>query len=378
MVKKETILWLVSNQAWSRFWVSKHWIAYLESKQRQVIYVSPFKPTNNPLKWTNFDIKEVGDNIVEIKPFSPKGFYRLPLKVRVVFISIFHGRLKSYINKEHGNKPSQLLSFDTTWSLSNVHKFFFEHIYYPVDPPMGWGREEEDILAHKNADRSFCISSFRSAEIKRKFNMNVEVIPHAVCDVEIGSKNKSIYNKEFANVANITNKGLVPVCYVGSLNAVCFDIIAVKKLLDMNEDVYLVVYCPLEATELSGFDSSLLLEHERIDYRGSLDFEYVNQVTALYRFGFIPYDIGINNKWEMRSPFKAANYLAAGVPFISANVPASSDYVGVAVFYDSLENIAECVAALSSSAFTDNYHEKREAILAQRKPEVIIKKLFSL
>lgn len=375
MDKKNTVLWLVSNQRWSKYWVSKHWIADFESKERPIIYISPFQPSLNPKNWSSFDIEYISDNLLEVIPYYPKGFYRFPLSIRTLLIRFFANKLNNYLLDKFGDKKKQLLSFDTSWSLSNINDLFMEHIYYPVDPPMGWGREKEDVLAHQKADRSFCISKFRQNEIKNKYNLDIIALPHAAYKANGVDSNFSVFNNEKTLVENIRKKNLTPVCYIGSINRSCFDTKAVEKLVS-NENICLVVYSPKSASALSVFDERMIVHHERIDYRGPLNFEDVGTVTSLYDFGFIPYDVSRGNKWEMRSPFKAANYLAAGIPFLCPEIPASSDYQNVASFYYDINDIENKVDVITSSEFKDNYSVNRTRLLEKRRPEVIIEKIF--
>ena len=368
-------LLLTSNQAWSKYWVSKHWIANEESKRRKVLYIAPFRATKNPFKWGRYTTNQINPNLLEISPSGPKGFYRLPLFLRVYFIRVFFGCLKRSLPLMRQEKAIEFLSFDASWSIAMGDSYFYRHIYYPVDPPMGWGKDADDVKAHQSSKQSYSISTYRSKYLRKEYGVDAPVLPHAITGITNNWSDK--VNEEMNLVSQFKQEGFFLVVYVGSLNKNCFDLQAVRCLLKSDPKIKLVVYAPLLKTELSYFDDSLIIESDRVHYRGALDYPDVSAVCSFYDAAFIPYDMSVNNNWGMRAPFKASNYVGASVPFVAPVMPASEDYYGVGVFYRDIDEIAHAFKKLRSSSFRDNYYTHREKIIAERSIPATLETLFS-
>lgn len=189
-LKDQNIL-IISNEPWGDFWYSKHNYAYELSKKNRVFFLNPpiaFAPKNTFKKKIEEKIIDLNLTVVEYKNILPVSFFNF-WKINDVLI------LKALNNYFQTKNIANILF----WTFDPIRLGFPEIlkpkkiILHAVDDYL-FSYPSEILLARK-ADHIICVSDNFSDKYK-KYNSNVQIIPHAIPDDEFlppsQLKNKTI------------------------------------------------------------------------------------------------------------------------------------------------------------------------------------------
>lgn len=335
---------LFSTQAWSEFWVSKHWIAYELSKERLVVFVEPpARASFGRLILGNRRsgrLKKISDRLFVLKLESLPFIYRIPSLFRPFWRIFLNVQLKQAI-AELKLKKFDVLAFDPHCYplLRSLKDNIARIVYYAVDPPLG----NEDVFWPErrivfDSDAVIAVTERLAKILSRESGRaDVQVIPHGI---------------NFQQSSDLSGcKGILPDCfnalrvnapvigYTGSIHEIYVDSDLLRYAALKRPEYEFVLVGPYSGSALDkkGFNVDGFSEMKNVHFCGALPFKMLKCAISGFDVCIIPYRSDLENNWERRSPFKVLHYLAQGKPIVISNVPASEDYEGFVRVYDSKE-----------------------------------------
>lgn len=299
---------IFSTQSWSDYWVSKHWLSYqLSSTGYSVVFVEPF--INRASKDMFINDKLLVRSKGPVLPF----FYRYNLILKVVLFRIMY--------REEILSSDIVVSFDPSAAIASSLFFERKHVvYYSVDPPLGFGRGYEEVLANKMSTKAFTVNALRSIASQAK-NIKWEYLPHAFVNVE------KMYRLTESQKLALSNRAVCHIVYIGSLNSSYIDT-KVVELISANPKLCLHVFGPEANSALSEIDRDTIdALKEKVFMWGGVKYSEMSSLLSHFDAGILLYDKVNLKKPFSKSPLKLANYIANNLPVITTDIPGIYNYM---------------------------------------------------
>ncbi|MGQ9609144.1 MAG: glycosyltransferase [bacterium] len=348
MFKGESIIIFSSDDWDSGLKTSKYHIAIRLARENRVLFINSvgLKKSNISL----FSLSKVINRIIKcikgckiinknLYVYTP---FVLPLQSKLIIQKLNNHILTKSIKflKKRLNLHDPIIFIFTPRVVDVVGNLNEKGVvYYCIDELTGYKNINEDNLRSSEKrllETANCViaCSASLANAKQKLNKNTFYVPHGV-DWELF---RSAFEKDLSIPDDIAKINKPIIGFYGYISEEWIDLSLLKGIARMRPDwsIVLIGKSALDLTELAAL--------KNIHFLGVKPFEELPRYTKAFDVAIIPFNI---NKLTLNSnPLKLLEYLAAGKPVVSVDIPEVAKHKDVVRIENTLDGFVKAIEQL--------------------------------